>query len=90
VKRKRGISVGDRSPSFTITFVSALFHMTINIRRNSLFQKKSFRFFPIDQQLIPPLPETLKKQASQNAAEYDNLATKYNAATGQNSDKRRD
>ncbi|KIM89988.1 hypothetical protein PILCRDRAFT_203894 [Piloderma croceum F 1598] len=34
--------------------------------------------------------ETLKKQASQNAAEYDNLATKYNAATGQNSDKRRD
>jgi len=34
--------------------------------------------------------ETLKKQASQNATEYDNLATKYNAATGQNSDKRRD
>lgn len=34
--------------------------------------------------------ETLKKQASQNAAEYDNLATKYNAATGQNSDKRKD
>jgi len=34
--------------------------------------------------------EILKKQAAQNAAEYDNLATKYNAVTGQNSDKRRD
>jgi hypothetical protein len=34
--------------------------------------------------------ETLKKQAAQNASEYDNLATKYNAATGQISDKRKD
>jgi len=34
--------------------------------------------------------ETLKKQAAQNASEYDNLATKYNAATGQVSDKRKD
>jgi len=34
--------------------------------------------------------ETLKKQAAQNAAEYDNLATKFNAATGQISDKRKD
>jgi len=34
--------------------------------------------------------ETLKKQAAQNASEYDNLATKYNSATGQVSDKRKD
>ncbi|KZP33266.1 endoplasmic reticulum protein [Athelia psychrophila] len=34
--------------------------------------------------------DTLKKQAAQNASEYDNLATKYNSATGQVSDKRKD
>ncbi|KAF7964493.1 hypothetical protein HWV62_6891 [Athelia sp. TMB] len=34
--------------------------------------------------------DTLKKQAAQNASEYDSLATKYNAATGQVSDKRKD
>ncbi|KAJ6464269.1 B-cell receptor-associated protein 31-like-domain-containing protein [Mycena vitilis] len=32
--------------------------------------------------------ETLKKQAKQQAAEYDSLATKYNEATGANSNKR--
>ncbi|KAJ7271019.1 B-cell receptor-associated protein 31-like-domain-containing protein [Mycena rebaudengoi] len=32
--------------------------------------------------------ETLKKQASQQAAEFDRLATKYNEATGANSSKR--
>ncbi|KAF7320336.1 hypothetical protein MKEN_00818400 [Mycena kentingensis (nom. inval.)] len=34
--------------------------------------------------------ETLKKQAAQQAAEFDRLATKYNEATGANSDKRKD
>ena len=34
--------------------------------------------------------ETLKKQAKQQAAEYDQLATKYNAISGSNSDKRKD
>ncbi|KAG5646192.1 hypothetical protein DXG03_004246 [Asterophora parasitica] len=34
--------------------------------------------------------ETLKKQASQQAAEFDRLATKYNEATGTVSDKRND
>jgi len=33
---------------------------------------------------------TLKKQSSQQAAEYDRLATKYNEATGANSNKRVD
>jgi len=32
--------------------------------------------------------ETLKKQAAQQAAEFDRLATKYNEATGANSSKR--
>ncbi|KAJ6578848.1 B-cell receptor-associated protein 31-like-domain-containing protein [Mycena vulgaris] len=32
--------------------------------------------------------ETLKKQAAQQAAEFDRLATKYNEATGSNSSKR--
>ncbi|KAJ7270691.1 endoplasmic reticulum protein [Mycena haematopus] len=32
--------------------------------------------------------ETLKKQAAQQAAEFDRLATKYNEATGANSNKR--
>ncbi|KAG6830306.1 hypothetical protein H0H87_008557 [Tephrocybe sp. NHM501043] len=34
--------------------------------------------------------DTLKKQAAQQAAEFDRLATKYNEATGSNSDKRAD
>jgi len=34
--------------------------------------------------------ETLKKQALQQAAEYDMLATKYNEETGSVSDKRKD
>ncbi|KAK7055454.1 B-cell receptor-associated protein 31-like-domain-containing protein [Favolaschia claudopus] len=34
--------------------------------------------------------ETLKKQAAQQAAEFDRLATKYNEATGGNSSKRND
>ncbi|KAJ7058004.1 B-cell receptor-associated protein 31-like-domain-containing protein [Mycena amicta] len=34
--------------------------------------------------------ETLKKQAAQQAAEFDRLATKYNEATGANSNKRKD
>jgi len=34
--------------------------------------------------------DTLKKQADQQAAEYNRLADKYNAATGSVSDKRRD
>jgi predicted unusual protein kinase regulating ubiquinone biosynthesis (AarF/ABC1/UbiB family) len=34
--------------------------------------------------------ETLKKQASQNAEEYDRLATKYNQETGQVSNKKSD
>jgi hypothetical protein len=34
------------------------------------------------------LSETLKKQAAQQAAEFDRLATKYNEATGANSSKR--
>ncbi|PFH46500.1 hypothetical protein AMATHDRAFT_69659 [Amanita thiersii Skay4041] len=34
--------------------------------------------------------ETLKKQAAQQAAEFDRLATKYNEATGGVSDKRKD
>ncbi|KAF7297271.1 hypothetical protein MIND_00960300 [Mycena indigotica] len=34
--------------------------------------------------------ETLKKQAAQQAAEFDRLATKYNEATGGNSNKRKD
>ncbi|KAF8578879.1 B-cell receptor-associated 31-like protein [Ramaria rubella] len=34
--------------------------------------------------------ETLKKQSSQQAAEYDRLATKFNEATGANSNKRVD
>ncbi|KIL65389.1 hypothetical protein M378DRAFT_526750 [Amanita muscaria Koide BX008] len=34
--------------------------------------------------------ETLKKQSQQQAAEYDRLATKYNAITGSSSDKRKD
>jgi B-cell receptor-associated protein 31 len=33
--------------------------------------------------------ENLKKQASQQATEYDRLATQYNNATGQKTDKRR-
>lgn len=37
-----------------------------------------------------PFVEVLKKQAAQNAAEYDRLATEFNAKTGANSDKRRD
>ncbi|KAJ7699381.1 B-cell receptor-associated protein 31-like-domain-containing protein, partial [Mycena rosella] len=32
--------------------------------------------------------DTLKKQAAQQAAEFDRLATKYNEATGANSNKR--
>jgi B-cell receptor-associated protein 31 len=38
----------------------------------------------------PLLTATLKKQAAQQAAEYDRLATKYNEATGQVSNKRTD
>ncbi|KAJ3487924.1 hypothetical protein NLI96_g3206 [Meripilus lineatus] len=34
--------------------------------------------------------DILKKQAAQNAAEYDRLATEYNERTGANSDKRKD
>lgn len=34
--------------------------------------------------------ETLKKQASQQGAEFDRLATKYNEATGGISNKRSD
>ena len=34
--------------------------------------------------------EVLKKQADQQAAEYDRLATEYNKATGSVSDKRKD
>ncbi|KAF9497422.1 endoplasmic reticulum protein [Pleurotus eryngii] len=34
--------------------------------------------------------ETLKKQASQQAAEFDRLATEYNTLKGQNSDKKQD
>ena len=34
--------------------------------------------------------ETLKKQAKQQAAEFDRLATKYNEVTASNSDKRKD
>jgi hypothetical protein len=34
--------------------------------------------------------ETLKLQASQQAAEYNRLADEYNEATGAKSDKRRD
>lgn len=34
--------------------------------------------------------ETLKKQSSQQAAEYDRLATEYNEVTGAKSDKRVD
>jgi hypothetical protein len=34
--------------------------------------------------------DTLKKQASQQAAEYDRLATQYNKETGKVSDKRVD
>jgi B-cell receptor-associated protein 31 len=34
--------------------------------------------------------ETLKKQAKQQASEYDRLAEQYNKETGKTSDKRRD
>lgn len=34
--------------------------------------------------------EILKKQAAQNADEYNRLATKYNEATGQRSNKKTD
>ena len=34
--------------------------------------------------------DILKKQAAQNSKQYDELATKYNAATGAVSDKRKD
>ena len=34
--------------------------------------------------------DILKKQAQQNQAEYDRLATEYNAKTGAVSDKRKD
>ena len=34
--------------------------------------------------------DILKKQAQQNQAEYDRLATEYNAKTGAISDKRKD
>jgi B-cell receptor-associated protein 31 len=34
--------------------------------------------------------DNLKKQAGQQAAEYDRLATKYNQATGQTSNQRKD
>jgi len=36
------------------------------------------------------IAETLKKQATQQAAEYDRLAEQYNSETGKNSDKRVD
>lgn len=36
------------------------------------------------------LTEILKKQAAQNAQEYDRLATEYNEATGQTSNKKSD
>ena len=36
------------------------------------------------------IAEILKKQAAQNSAEYDRLATEYNKATGAVSDKRKD
>lgn len=34
--------------------------------------------------------ETLRKQAAQNAQEYDRLATELNTLSGNKSDKRRD
>ena len=34
--------------------------------------------------------EIVKKQAAQNAEEYDRLATQYNQATGQTSNKKSD
>lgn len=37
-----------------------------------------------------PLIDILKKQAGQQAQEYDRLATEYNKATGAVSDKRKD
>jgi B-cell receptor-associated protein 31 len=40
--------------------------------------------------LIACTAETLKKQSGQQAAEYDRLATQYNASTGQVSNKRKD
>lgn len=40
--------------------------------------------------LLIPVSATLKKQAGQQAAEYGRLATKYNEATGSQSDKRKD
>ena len=40
--------------------------------------------------LLFALLDTLKKQAEQNGKQYDELATKYNTATGAVSDKRRD
>ena len=36
------------------------------------------------------IADIVKKQAEQNAKEYDRLATEYNAKTGSVSDKRRD
>ena len=36
------------------------------------------------------MPEVLKKQAGQNAAEYNRLADDYNEKTGTVSDKRKD
>lgn len=40
--------------------------------------------------LLTARAETLKKQAAQQAAEFNKLSDKYNEVTGSNSDKRRD
>ena len=41
--------------------------------------------------ILISMPDILKKQASQNNAEYDRLATELNTVTGQDkSNKRRD
>ena len=40
--------------------------------------------------LNPFRTEIVKKQAEQNAREYDRLATEFNAKTGAISDKRKD
>ena len=40
--------------------------------------------------LVGPFTEILKKQAAQNGAEYDRLATELNKKTGNVSDKRKD